>query len=135
MVSWMLDSDICVYAINDRPQGVRRRLATMRQEDVAVSSVVAAELWAGVAKSRERSRNARALSGFFSGLSVRDWPTDAAPIYGEIKAALERAGRLIGGMDMLIAAHALCENAVLVTNNQAEFRRVKGLRLENWAKA
>ncbi len=128
----MLDNNICIYTIKRHPPEVRRRLAGLRPMDVAISSTVAAELWTGVMKSSARQRNEQALREFLGFVEVRDWPTEAASIYGEIRAGLEAKGRPIGNMDMLIAAHALHERATLVTRNRAEFSRVEGLNIEGW---
>ncbi|MGH7880744.1 MAG: type II toxin-antitoxin system VapC family toxin [Candidatus Binataceae bacterium] len=121
-----------MYVMKHNPPEVRRRFDQFRPGALSISALVAGELWHGVAKSRLRARNDTALRQFLANLQVLDWPTEAASIYGEIRAALERQGRLIGGMDMLIAAHAMQAQAVLVTRNAREFRRVRGLRLENW---
>ncbi|HTR63833.1 MAG TPA: type II toxin-antitoxin system VapC family toxin, partial [Candidatus Binataceae bacterium] len=95
-------------------------------------SIVSAELWLGVAASRDQARNRAAVIEFLRFVSVLDWPADAARIYGDLRAHLERTGRVIGAMDMLIAAHSLHERATLITDNLAEFRRVPELKLENW---
>lgn len=131
MARLMLDTNICIHAIKgDVP--VRLHLETVRPPDVAISSVVAAELWTGVMKSRERQRNQQALTWFFSFVDVLDWPAGAAETYGEIRARLEAKGLPIGAMDLMIAAHAVHERATLVTRNRREFHRVEGLRVAVW---
>jgi len=132
MAGVMLDSDICIYAINDNPPEVRRRLEGFTFSVTIVSAIVAAELFAGAAKSARRAKNEMVLRQFLSRATVLDWPTEAAALYGEIRATLERRGKLIGLFDMLIAAHALARDATLITSNVAEFRRVEGLRVESW---
>ena len=127
----MLDSDTSIDVMRKRP-ALRARLERTDREDVAVSSIVAAELWAGVSKSPNPERSRDALLAFLAYVMVLDWPGEAATAYGEIRARLEAAGRSIGAMDLLIAAHALHERAILVTRNLSEFRRVSGLRLERW---
>ena len=117
----MLDTNICIHAIKRNEPEVVRRLEKTRPQDVAISSVVAAELWTGVMKSRERQRNEQALNEFLAFVEVLDWPGEAARVYGEIRAALEAKGRPIGAMDLLIAAHAICARATLVTRNADEF--------------
>jgi tRNA(fMet)-specific endonuclease VapC len=131
----MLDTNICIHAIKRNEPEVVRRLEKTRPQDVAISSVVAAELWTGVMKSRERSRNRQALEEFLALVEVLDWPAEAAQVYGEIRAALEAKGRPIGALDLLIAAHAIHEGAPLATRNRDEFERVKGLRIETWNRA
>ncbi|HVA68142.1 MAG TPA: type II toxin-antitoxin system VapC family toxin [Candidatus Binataceae bacterium] len=132
MARLMLDTNICIHAIRRDAPEVRRRLEATRLEHVAISSLVAAELWTGVFKSRERHRNELALREFFGFVGILDWPAEAARAYGEIRVALEGRGRMIGAMDLLIAAHALHEGATLVTRNRSEFVRVPGLKIETW---
>jgi tRNA(fMet)-specific endonuclease VapC len=128
----MLDTNICIHAIKRNAPEVVRRLEKTIPEDVAISSVVAAELWTGVMKSRERGRNERALREFLVFVDVLDFPAEAARAYGEIRAELEAKGRSIGAMDLLIAAHAVHERATLVTRNRDEFARVEQLKVESW---
>jgi tRNA(fMet)-specific endonuclease VapC len=132
MLRIMLDSDVCIDAMRGRSPGLRRQLERRAAGEVAVSSIVAAELWTGAMKSREPVRAAEALRQFMALVTPLDWPAEAAPTYADIRAKLEVAGRSIGAMDLLIAAHAVFAKAVLVTRNQSEFRRVPGLRLELW---
>ena len=128
----MLDTNICIRAIKRNEPEIVRRLERTQPQDVAISSVVAAELWTGVMKSRERRRNQQALNEFLAFVEVLDWPSDAARVYGEIRAALEAKGRPIGAMDLLIAAHAIHVRAALATRNRDEFERVEGLRIDSW---
>ena len=111
-----------------RPQFAVASSATNREE-VAVSSIVAAELWTGVSKSIRPERSRDAVRAFLAYVTVLDWPAEAAATYGAIRARLETTGNSIGAMDLLIAAHAVHEKATLVTRNQSEFRRVSGLRV------
>ncbi len=128
----MLDTNICIYVMRRRPPALRRRLDTLERSEVAVSCVVAAELWAGVMKSQSRLRNEASLVSFLASVTVLDWPASAARAYGLIRSHLERRGTPISEADLLIAVHALHENLPLVTNNRAEFRRVPGLKVESW---
>ncbi|MBV8138179.1 MAG: type II toxin-antitoxin system VapC family toxin [Deltaproteobacteria bacterium] len=128
----MLDTNICIHAIKRNEPEIVRRLERTRPRDVAISGVVAAELWTGVIKSRERQRNEQALNDFLAFIEVLDWPSEAARVYSEIRTALEAKGRLIGAMDLLIAAHTSHARAVLATRNREEFARVDGLRVERW---
>jgi tRNA(fMet)-specific endonuclease VapC len=132
MSGLMLDTNICIHAIKRNAPEVLRRLEKTSPQDVAISSIVAAELWTGVMKSRERQRNERALREFLAFVEVLDWPTEAASVYAEIRAGLEAKGRSIGAMDLLIAAHAVHLRATLVTRNRNEFTRVAGLRVLTW---
>ncbi len=127
----LLDTNICIHIINARPAAVLERFRQYRMGEIGVSSVVAAELTYGVVKSGS-SRNRQALEMFLAPLIIL--PFDEAVIwaYGELLAELERRGTLIGSLDTMIAAHAIRQQAPLVTNNTREFARVPGLRLENW---
>jgi tRNA(fMet)-specific endonuclease VapC len=129
----MLDTNICIHAIKRNAPEVLRHLEKTRPEDVAISSVVAAELWTGVIKSRQPQRNEQALKEFLTFVEVLDWPREAARVYGEIRAKLEAKGRSIGAMDLMIAAHAMHGRATLATRNRQEFHRVEGLRIETWS--
>lgn len=128
----LLDTNICIYIINTRPAEVLARFRRYRLGDVGLSSVVAAELAYGVAKSASE-RNRQALEMFIAPLEIAPFDERAVWSYGALRAELERRGQPIGALDTMIAAHALSLNAVLVTNNTREFSRVDGLRLENWA--
>jgi tRNA(fMet)-specific endonuclease VapC len=100
--------------------------------EVGLSAIVLAELEHGVEKSSHPDQNRTALGHFCAPLVMLAFDDAAAAAYGKIRADLERSGQIIGAMDLLIAAHAFAENAVLVTNNEREFRRVEGLAVENW---
>ncbi|MBK8387641.1 MAG: type II toxin-antitoxin system VapC family toxin [Candidatus Accumulibacter sp.] len=128
----MLDTNIRIYLINTRPPEVLARFHQYRLGDIGLSSVVAAELAFGVAKSAS-VRNRQALEMFLAPLQVLPFDMAALWAYGDLRADLERLGEPIGSLDTLIAAHALSVNAVLVTNNTREFSKVRGLQLENWA--
>ena len=127
----LLDTNICIYIINAKPAEVLARFHRYRLGDIGLSSVVAAELAYGVAKSGSE-RNRRALEMFLAPLEIMPFDENAIWAYGELRADLERRGLSIGSLDTMIAAHALSMNAVLVTNNMREFSRVKGLQLDNW---
>jgi tRNA(fMet)-specific endonuclease VapC len=131
-VKYLLDTDICIYIINERPDRVRARFGKHAVGDIGISSITASELAYGVAKSGS-PRNRAALEQFMLPLDVCPYGPAEAFAYGEIRADLERRGLVIGPLDMLIAVHAVSLGATLVTNNGAEFRRVAGLRCENWA--
>lgn len=128
----LLDTHICIYLINARPAKVLAHFHRYRLGEIGVCSIVAAELAYGVAKSQSE-RNRIALEMFLSPLAILPFDEEAIWAYGELRASLERQGLPIGALDTMIAAHALSLDAVLVTNNEREFKRVAGLRLENWA--
>ncbi len=132
MMRYMLDTNICIYVINARPPGVLERFRREQLGSIGVSSVTAAELAFGVAKSGS-SRNREALEMFLAPLEVLPFDDSVIWHYADLRAALERRGEPIGALDTMIAAHALASNTTLVTNNTREFSRVSGLSLENWA--
>lgn len=129
----MLDTNICIYIIKLRPQAVLQRFSAFPVGDIGISAITVAELEYGAAKSAQPSRNREALEQFISPLQVAAFDRQATETCGGIRVMLERKGQPIGAMDLLIAAHALSLGARLVTNNVREFKRVPGLRVENWA--
>jgi tRNA(fMet)-specific endonuclease VapC len=130
-MKYLLDTNICIYIINERPLQVMARFRQERIGDIGVSSLSAAELAYGVEKSGS-DRNRQALDKFLAPLEIAPFDEAAFRHYGRLRADLERRGQPIGSMDMLIAAHAWALNVVLVTNNTREFERVNALHLENW---
>lgn len=128
----MLDTNICIYLIKQQPPTVIERFLSQPVGEIGISSITAAELAYGVSKSRHASKNRHALEQFLAPLEVAAFDQAAAWSYGHLRGQLEVKGTLIGSMDMLIAAHALSLGVQLVSNNVREFRRVPGLRLENW---
>jgi tRNA(fMet)-specific endonuclease VapC len=137
-VSYLLDTNACIALINDKTPSVRLRLrkALAADEKVLVSSVVAFELWYGVAKSARPEANGRLVETFFAGpVSVLPFDPEDAKIAGRVRAALEAVGKPIGAYDLLIAAQALRHQMTLITANVREFGRVKGLDWEDWARS
>lgn len=129
---YMLDTDACIYIIKRRPPTIQQKLKSIPIGEVAVSTTVVAELHFGVQQSARKTDNLAELERFLNFVLVLDWPEKAARKYGAIRSHLQRQGTPIGPMDLMIAAHALSQDAILVTNNTREFARVPGLRLENW---
>lgn len=134
MIKYLLDTNVCIYVIRKRPDSVLARLRRMRVTEVGISSITLSELEYGVAKSLRPEANKLALTEFLAPIEVLAYDDMAAERYGRIRVLLERQGNPIGSMDMLIAAHALSLDSILVTNNEAEFRRVPKLKIENWTK-
>ncbi len=128
----MLDTSICIYIIKQKPRSVLERFAAFPVGDLGISVITLAELEYGASKSGEPDRNREALEQFVSPLEIAVLDRLATSVYGKIRALLEKRGLPIGSMDLLIAAHALSLNVRLVTNNMREFKRVPGLRVENW---
>lgn len=129
---YMLDTNICIALIKRKPPKALRRFDRLTAGDVGISAITLAELRYGVAKSQNQERNRQALEEFLLPLEIADFDESAAAAYGTVRADLENAGRPIGPLDTQIGAHAQSLGAVLVTNNTAEFRRIKGLKIENW---
>jgi tRNA(fMet)-specific endonuclease VapC len=132
MARYMLDTDTCSYIMKRSVPAVLRRLQAVSVTDVFMSVITKSELLYGVEVSPRRAQDAGALAAFLPYVEVFDFPDAAALHYAEIRADLKKRGALIGANDLLIAAHARCLGLTLVTNNIAEFARVKGLTLENW---
>ena len=127
----LLDTNICIYIINAKPPAVLARFQQYRLGDIGLCSVVAAELAFGVAKSGS-ARNRQALEMFLAPLTILPFDDVAVWVYGDLRADLERRGNPIGSLDTMIAAHALSQQALLITNNTREFAKVPGLQLDNW---
>jgi len=131
----LLDTNMCIYIIKRKPDEVVRRFQQYHPGDIGISSISLAELQYGVAKSQACQRNAEALSEFLIPLEILPFGETETHAYGIIRTALEQQGKIIGAMDLLIAAHAITLGAVLVTNNVKEFDRVPNLKIENWVKS
>ncbi|MGB2929544.1 MAG: type II toxin-antitoxin system VapC family toxin [Desulfobacterales bacterium] len=134
MIKYMLDTNICIYIIKKKPQNVIERFRQAKVSEIGVSSITLSELECGVMKSTNPEQNKLALTQFIAPIEILSYDDAAAQHYGKIRAYLERQGTPIGSLDMLIAAHALSLNSVLITNNESEFKRVSNLRIENWTK-
>lgn len=133
---WLLDTDTLAYLIN-RSAGserIKRRLSGRSPGEVRLSAITLCEIHFGLARGDVSLERREALDELLALFEVEDYPAAAARDFGEIRTALERAGKRIGPYDLLIAAHARHIGAVLVTNNEREFRRVPGLGVQNWLK-
>ena len=133
-MKYMLDTNICIYIIKQKPQNVIRRFRQAKISEIGGSSITLSELEYGVMKSIKPEQNRMALAQFLAPIEILSYDDTAAQHYGEIRAFFEKKGTPIGSLDMLIAAHALSINAVLITNNETEFKRVSNLKIKNWAK-
>jgi tRNA(fMet)-specific endonuclease VapC len=130
---YLLDTDICIYIILDRPPQVLRRFQKLREGEAVISVITFGELLYGAAKSTKRIEALKTLEELKRILHVLPVNETVADTYGTIRADLESRGELIGNNDLWIAAHSLSARLTLVTNNEREFSRVKGLRIQNWA--
>jgi len=133
---WMLDTDILIHFINRKENfdRIARRMSGRSPGELRLSAITLAELRFGIEKGEFRSENRKTLAELLEFLQVDDFPSGAAHDFAQIKASLSARGRPIGPYDLLIAAHARHLGAVLVTNNEREFRRVPTLSVQNWLK-
>lgn len=131
-MKYMLDTNICIGFIRQKPQALIERLLQCKPGEVGISSLAIAELAHGANKSNQVEKNLSALDQFLLPLEIADFDQRASAAYGFVRAYLEREGKLIGSMDMLIGAHALSLGVVLVTNNVTEFQRIPKLKVEDW---
>ena len=131
-MKYMLDTNICIGLIRQKPQKLIRRLTRCAPGEVGVSSITIAELAHGANKSNRIEQNLSALEQFLLPIEVADFDQRASAAYGVVRAYLEREGKVIGSMDMLIGAHALSLGVVVVTNNIDEFQRIPKLKVEDW---
>jgi tRNA(fMet)-specific endonuclease VapC len=134
MTSYLLDTNICIYIMKSRPENLSHILKKIKSEDIGISSITLSELEYGVYKSTQQEKNAINLLKFSVQFQTFQFDDKAARFYGKIRADLEKVGKIIGNMDMLIGAHALALQTTLVTNNEREFKRIKDLKLINWLK-
>lgn len=131
-MKYLLDTNICIYLIKQKPKSVLEKFETLHVGDVGISSVTLAELSYGVEKSQHIEKNRFALENFILPLELLSFDKEATNFYGKIRLFLEKKGTPIGPLDFMIAAHALSLNVTLVTNNIKEFARIPHLKLENW---
>lgn len=135
MIRYMLDTNACIGIMNGRPRLLRHKLLGLNPTDVAISQIVGYELAFGVCNSRQRERNQTNLLHFLRYVQVLEWGEAQATAAAQIRCDLVRRGLPIGHYDILIAAHALSLDAVLVTHNTREFERVIGLQVEDWERS
>ena len=128
----MLDTNICIYIIKNKPQSVKQKFQEFSIGELSISTITVSELMYGAFKSQFIEKNLKAIENFLMPFEIVDYDYMASVEYGKIRADLERKGTVIGNMDMQIAGHALALDLILVTNNIKEFERVLGLKLDNW---
>jgi tRNA(fMet)-specific endonuclease VapC len=133
MAIYMLDTDIASFIMKRVSLGAIRKLQELPTDATCISAIVESELRFGIAVSPRRQKDQIALDDFLQYMQVLDYPAAASSDYGLIRADLKRRGVMIGSNDLLIAAHARFLGLTLVTNNTREFKRVPGLKIENWA--
>jgi tRNA(fMet)-specific endonuclease VapC len=131
MIKYMLDTDTCIFTIKRKPAHLKR-LFNAHIGQLCISSVTWGELICGAEKSQQVERNLNNIEGFAARLEILHFDEPAARHFGQVKAELEQQGNTIGAYDMMIAGHARSQGFIVVTNNGREFKRVNGLRVENW---
>ena len=129
---FLLDTNICIYIRRKRPREVLARFQRLRPGEAVISVITYGELIYGVENSRLREQAVKQLLELAELLPVMELPAQAGQSYGAIRAALEAKGETIGNNDLWIAAHAKAAGLILVTNNEHEFRRIHGLKIQNW---
>ena len=133
MLKYLLDTNIVIYTMKNRPEAVRKQFKK-HEGQMAISSVTLGELVFGAENSQHVDRNLEDIEEFAARLEVLTFDNKAAYHFGQIRSELYKTGRPIGPYDMMIAGHARSAGLILVTNNMKEFKRVPGLMTENWAK-
>lgn len=132
LMIYLIDTNICIYIMNQRPPDVIHKFKQMDVGMVGLSAITVSELSFGVAKSSHPQKNMTRLNEFLAPFEVLPYDDKAALVYGKVRSGLERRGMVIGPLDMLIAAHAMSRDLILVTNNEKEFHRIETLKTENW---
>jgi tRNA(fMet)-specific endonuclease VapC len=133
-MEYLLDTNICIYIIKKRPIHVFDKFKSLPIGSIGISTITLAELQFGIMKSSDPEKNQEALDKFLTPLEIIDFDFKATIDYGKIRADLEKKGTPIGPLDTLIAAHAKSLDLTLITNNEKEFGRIPGLKIENWTK-
>ncbi len=131
-MKYLIDTNICIYIMNNRPTDVIQKFKHLNPGEIGISTITVSELQYGVAKSTHRKENQFRLNKFLAPLEILAYNEIAARTYGEIRFELEKCGKSIGPLDLLISAQALSQNLIIVTNNVKEFKRIKNLKVENW---
>lgn len=131
MLKFMLDTNICIFTIKNRPQEVRETFKRHAGQ-MSISTVTLMELIYGAEKSSNPERNLAVIEGFSARLEVLQYDSEAAAHTGQLRAELARQGMQIGPYDQMIAGHARSKGLIVITNNRHEFGRVPGLRVEDW---
>ncbi len=132
-MKYLLDTNICIYIINEKPEKVLRKFEQYPVHEFAISSITHAELQYGVVKSKHKNRNQEALDEFLIPLTILPFHGKRlVESYGKIRTFLESKGKTIGPLDTLIAAHALSLDLTIISNNINEYSRIPNLKCENW---
>lgn len=130
---YLLDTNSCIYIAKHNPPEVRRHFSEHPASHLAMSVITLGELRYGAEKSKSREKAVMVLSTLIQAIQVLDMPGKAGEYYGQVRAGLEKQGKIIGNNDLWISAHALASGLILITNNVREFSRIENLQIENWA--
>ena len=131
-MKYLIDTNICIYIMNNRPVDVIKKFKQFNPGEIGISTITVSELQYGVSESTYRKENQHRLDEFLAPLEILAYSEIAARTYGDIRFQLENRGKPIGPLDLIIAAQALSQNLIMVTNNDKEFKRIKNLEVENW---
>ena len=131
-MKFLIDTNICIYIMNNHPPEVLQKFKSTGVGKVGISSITVSELHYDACKSNHIKKNINRLDEFLSPFEILSYDENASRYYGKIRSQLEKQGNIIGPLDVLIAAHALSNNLILITNNVKEFMRIKSLQVENW---
>lgn len=131
-MKYYLDTNICIYFLKGEYPAILRKISSTNPNDIKIPVIVKAELLYGALKSRKTKQNIERINEFLKPFELEEFDNQAAEAYGELRYALDKKGTPIGPNDLMIASIVVANNGILVTNNKAEFSRVKGLKIENW---
>lgn len=129
---WLLDTNTCIYFLNQASERITRRFTQLSPSQIMLPAITVAELYYGAEKSKAQAKNRERVKQFVSTFEIVPFDEKACTTYAKVRYELERSGTPIGPMDLLIASISLTHNFILVTNNSQEFKKVKGIKLENW---
>ena len=131
-MKFLIDTNICIYIMNERPPEVINKFKRLDPGMIGISSITVSELQYGISKSKYKKQNLKRLEEFLVPFDILPYDEMASKFYGDIRSNLEARGLIIGPLDLLIAAHALSRDLILVTNKKKEFKRIKSLKIDNW---
>ena len=132
MNQYLLDTNICIYIMNKKPEAVYQKFKKVSLDTIFISAISEYEIKYGVEKSQKSDKNKKIVTEFLGFLTILPFDSESTSIAGSIRNTLEKKGQIIGPYDLLIASQALAKNLILITNKEKEFRRIKGLKIENW---
>lgn len=133
-MKYLIDTNICIYIMNNHPDEVVQKFRIAGVGNIGISSITVSELQYGAQKSNRIKENTKRLGEFLYPFEIIQYGEQESFFYGKIRNQLEKQGNVIGPLDLLIAAHALSNSLILITNNEKEFNRIKSLKVENWVK-